>query len=218
MLDCASEMRLDAVRGIDLPSPAELSRLGVWETRKLPELAVLIFGSFLCFEVTTPLAVLPSDMRFLSDMGSFVEREVEGLEDGGGGCGKEPILMVFLTFFVELTPNAFAVADPALTVGTSGVDCAACEVGSKEGREGAFMRVGVTGRLLRGGLGWGMGGRAAVGGSAAGRARTGRDMVQDSVDITRWERNVLICNSMDSSLLDLHRAWEDSSCYRTLFV
>lgn len=146
-------MRLDALRGIDLPSPAELSRLGVWEAWKPPGLAVLILGGFLCFEATTPLAVLPSDIRFLSGRGSFVEREVEGREDVGGGCGNEPILMVFRTFLVAGMPEPLAATEAVLTVGTSGVDCAACEVGSAEGREGVFIRVGVTGRLLRGGLG-----------------------------------------------------------------
>ncbi len=138
---------------MDLPSPVELSRLGVCEPRKLPALAVLILGSFLCFELTTPLAVLPSEMRFLSTRDSLADTVVGGRGDDGGGCGKEPILMVFRTFLVEGMPDAFPAAEPALTVGISGVDCAGCEVGSAEGRDSAFKRVGVTGRLLRGAFG-----------------------------------------------------------------
>lgn len=82
-----------------------------------------------------------------------MEREVEGREDVGGGCGNEPILMVFRTFLVAGMLEPLVAAEAVVTVGTSGVDCAACEVGNAEGREGVFMRVGVTCRLLRGGLG-----------------------------------------------------------------
>lgn len=58
-----------------------------------------------------------------------------------------------------------------------------------EGREGAFSREGVWGRLFRGGFVDGMGGSAAVGGSARGRVRTGRDMFLVRV----YPRNVVQC-------------------------
>lgn len=138
-------------------------------------LAVLFLGSFLFLELATPPAVLPSDTHFLSDRDS-VEDEVVGREAGAGGWGNAPMLIVFRTAFADGIPEAFPAAEPALTVGTSGVDRAGCRVGRAEGLDGALMRDGVTGRLLRGGLGSGMGGSAPVGGSAAGRARTGRDI------------------------------------------
>jgi hypothetical protein len=50
-------------------------------------------------------------------------------------------------------------------------------VGRIEGREGGFSRDGGCGKLFRGGLLLGSGGRAAVGGSAAGRESTGEDML-----------------------------------------
>jgi len=139
---------------------------------------VLIRGSFLFLEFGTPPAVLPSDIRLLSERESF-EDEVVGRETGAGGWGKAPILIVFRTLFADGIPEALPAAEPALTVGISGVDSAGCEVGSAEGLDGVLIRDGVTGRLLRGGLGVGIGGRLPVGGSAAGRASTGRDMFNE---------------------------------------
>lgn len=176
-------MRLDALRGMDFPSPAEFSRLGVCEARKLDTLAVLILGSFLLFEVITPV-VLASDTRFLSGMDSLAEEDVVGRELVAGGCGKAPILIVLRTAFVDGMPEALPAAEAALTVGTSGVDSTGCGVGRAEGLEGAFSRVGVTARLLRGGLGRGIRGRAEVGGSAVSRGRTGRDIVQYQLEMS----------------------------------
>lgn len=171
-------MRLDADSGIDFPSPAEFNRLGVCEARKLPVLAVLILGSFLFLEEAATPVVLPSETRFLSGRDSLAEDDVVGRELIAGGCGKAPILMVLRTALAEGMPDAFPAAEPALTVGISGVECVGCGVGRAEGLEGAFSLVGVTGKLFRGGLGCGIGGRAAVGGSAVCRGRTGRDMAR----------------------------------------
>lgn len=66
-------------------------------------------------------------------------------------------------------------------VGISGVDCVGCRVGNAEGLEGALRREGVAGRLFRGGLDEGIGGSALVGGSAAGRDKTGRDITADQM-------------------------------------
>lgn len=121
-------------------------------------------------------------MRFFSGIESLFEEEVVGLEGGMGGCGKAPILMVLRTVFaVDGMPLALPKADPAL--GISGVEDAPCGVGNAEGLEGVLNReaMGVVGKLLRGALDCGRGGSAPVGGSAAGRARTGRDMALCSV-------------------------------------
>lgn len=145
-------------------------------------LAVLILGSFFARGRVTVPDALPSEIRFFSEVDSLVEEEVVGLETVGG-CGKAPMLSVFRTVLdADGMPLAFPRADPAL--GSSGVDEVPCGVGSAEGRLGGFIfvAVGVAGRLLRGGaFACGMGGRAPVGGSAVGRARTGRDIAPRSV-------------------------------------
>ena len=144
---------MDALRGIVFPSPAELSRLGVCdEARKLDTLAVLILGSLLFLELLTP-TVLPSETRLFSEIVSPDEDEVVGLEGvGGGGCGNAPMLMTFRTDLAGMD-DVLPAAEPDLTVGMSEADDMPCGVGSAEGREGALMRLGVTGRLLRGALG-----------------------------------------------------------------
>jgi hypothetical protein len=121
--------------------------------RKLPTLAVLILGGFLFLPDAIAAAVLPSDTRFLSGTDSLTEEEVVGRELWAGGCGKAPILMVFRTDFAAGIADVLPAAEPDLTVGISGVDRAGWDVGSAEGLNGTFMRDGVTGRLLRGGLG-----------------------------------------------------------------
>lgn len=155
--------------GIVLASPAELSRLGVWEARKLAVLAMLALGSFLLFVNPT---LPPSEARFFSG----IDSPEFGLDVGVGGTGKEPMLVTLRTDLVGGgIPEARPVEEADL--GISLVDCD-CGVGRADGRDGVFSRVGVAcARLLRMLFGCGMGGSAPVGGSAAGRARTGRDML-----------------------------------------
>lgn len=138
---------------------------------------MLILGSFFTLGKVAVPDALPSDILFFSDMDSLPEDDVVGLEADVGGCGKAPMLNVFRTVLAaDGIPLALPNADPAL--GISGFDAVPLGVGSAEGREGGFIfeDVGVAGKLLRGPLDCGIGGRAPVGGSAAGRARTGRDM------------------------------------------
>lgn len=118
--------------------------------------------------------ILPSEALFPPWIESLLEEEVLGREPALGGSGNAPMLMVLRTLLGAWMPLAFCVRDDVLVVGTIGTDPADCGVGRAEGL-GAFSRDGVSGRLFRG-LGSGMGGRAAVGGSAAGRASTGRDI------------------------------------------
>lgn len=144
---------------------------------------MLILGSFFARGRATVPDALPSEILFFSEIDSLVEDEVVGLDNELGGCGKAPMLSVFRTvLFADGIPLALPKADPAL--GSSGVDEVPWGVGSAEGREGGliFDAVGVAGRLFRGGaFACGMGGRAPVGGSAVGRARTGRDIAPRSV-------------------------------------
>jgi hypothetical protein len=121
-------------------SPAELNKLGVCEARKLALLARLARGNFLLL-VKPPTPA--SDARFLSMMESLdVGREV-----GLGGTGNAPILVTFLTALAEGMPEALPTEDDAL--GRSVVEWDR-GVGSADGRDGAFRRLGVDcGRLLR---------------------------------------------------------------------
>ena len=120
--------------------------------RKLPVLAVLILGSFLLLGKVAAPVVLPSDIRFLSGILSPFEDEVPGRELVMGGCGNAPILMVLRTVLIdEGMLEALPAAEPAR--GISGVDAVPPGVGSADGRDGAFRREGVCGRLLRGPLG-----------------------------------------------------------------
>jgi len=92
-----------------------------------------------------------------------------------GGRGNEPMLKVFRTVLFEFALEAFPNAEPERSVGISGVE-AGCGDSNADGREGAFSRDGVP-RLFLGAFFCGIGGRAAVGGSAGGRERTGSDIV-----------------------------------------
>ncbi len=147
-------------------------------------LAVLILGNFLFLPVT-PEATLPSELRFPPWIDSLLEDDVPGREPLVlGGSGKAPMLIVLRTDLGGRMALALPAADGALEVGRLGVDPADCGVGRAEGL-GAFKRDGVSGRLFRV-LGCGMAGSAPVGGSAAGREGTGRDMVLDAVlDVTQ---------------------------------
>lgn len=98
-------MRWPARTEIDIPSPAEFNKLGVWELRKLAELTALARGDFLVFAVYES----PFDVRFLLDVVEFIEAEVEGRDDALGGCGNEPILTVFRTGFDGM-PDGFSLA------------------------------------------------------------------------------------------------------------
>jgi hypothetical protein len=95
-----SDMRCPSSSGIDLPAPPPFNKLGVWELRKsLILLAVLTLGVRLLREDPLEIMLVASDFRFpeftdAMDMAVF-GREFEAL----GGCGKAPMLTVFLTPF-----------------------------------------------------------------------------------------------------------------------
>jgi hypothetical protein len=83
---------------MELPSPEEFKRLGVCDTRKLALLAVLVLRGFLVLEDTeVDVFTLPLDTLFLDDVFETMDCAVGGRELMVGGCGKEPILIVFLT-------------------------------------------------------------------------------------------------------------------------
>ena len=153
-----------------------------------------------------PLEMLfASDFRLLDPLEAMdiavFGREVTAL----GGCGKAPMLIVFLTLFCGSAERFLFRADPVLIVRTSGVEVVCGLVGRADGRgvvgsldmgggRGASLEVWVcdaTGKLFRGGLidFWGIGGRAEVGGSAVGRESTGR-VVAMEVDMTALTANV----------------------------
>ncbi len=76
-------MRLPARAEMVMPSPAELSRLGVCEERKLA--ATLARGDFrVRFDVTWMLE-FPSEVRFLIEVVDAIEAEVGGREFALGG-------------------------------------------------------------------------------------------------------------------------------------
>lgn len=100
------------VKGIELASPAELSRLGVCEARKLAVLAVLALGSFLL--LVRPLT-LASEPRFFSRTESLEF----GREDGGGG--KAAMLLTLRIDLAAGIPEALPAEEDAL--GISVVDC-----------------------------------------------------------------------------------------------
>ena len=101
---------------MDMPSPDELSRLGVWGPRKLVEGVLLALGDFLDFEPT--LAESPLEALFLIDVFEIVEAAVEGLV-GVGGCGNEPMLTVLRTG-LEGIADGFSVADETSWVAEKG--------------------------------------------------------------------------------------------------
>ena len=92
-------MRCPTSRGIDFPAPPPFSRLGVWEPRySLVLLAVLTLGVLL-LRVDAADMLVASDFRFeepreAMDMAVFGREPVRL-----GGCGKAPMLIVFLTLF-----------------------------------------------------------------------------------------------------------------------
>lgn len=152
-------------------------------------LAVLTLGVRLFRDDPLEIA-LAFDFRFAEstepiDMAVF-GREFVAL----GGCGKAPMLIVFLTPFRGSPETLLFKEDPVLIVRTSGVEVACRLVGSADGRgvvgnsdlgggreaSIVFSLYDATGRLFRGGLIdlCGVGGKADVGGSAAGREMTGR--------------------------------------------
>ena len=202
MLDCASDILFPALTEIDIPSPDELSKLGVCDERKLA--ATLALGDFLVLpETAYMLEAVPSDVRFFVDVVEAIEADVGGREGAFGGLGKEPMLTVFRTDLLEGIPDAFS---PTLEE-NSGVELTGCDVGKADGLEGAFNLDGVWGRPFRGGLLVGMGGSGPIGGWAKGRDETGKDMSTECCRGTicifkiNWNRPCGVCSVLGISFL-----------------
>jgi hypothetical protein len=132
-----------------------------------------------------------SDILFLGGATEVTGDATVALEPEFGGWGNDAMLIVFRMVFSGIAALAFPSDEADRTVGTDGVEEACCKVGRAEGRngvEGERSFVGLcgtpaspkplvaSGRLFLGLL-VGRGGRAVVGGSIAGRDKTGRDVV-----------------------------------------
>ena len=152
---------------------------------------------------TTPACVtgsVPSADMFLGTVA--IDDEVVGRDPGFGGCGKAPMLIVLRTGLPGVSILAIPRADPDLKLGISGVDDAA--VRALDGGRSLEDECGVlTARLFLGGFVRGIGGRADVGGSPAGREGTGMVVGADT-DIT--DRTKPPCNWPGSQPVQLSRS------------
>lgn len=81
-LDWASDILLPALAEMVMPSPAELSKLGVCDERKLA--ATLALGDFLVLDAFRMLEP-PSEVLFLIDVVDAIEADVGGPEFAFGG-------------------------------------------------------------------------------------------------------------------------------------
>ena len=106
MLDWASEVLLPDLAETVMPSPAELSRLGVWDVRKLA--AALFLGDFLDLMDVACMLFPPSEVLFLVEVLDAMEAAVGGRELTLGGWGKAPMLTVFRTALLDGIPAAFS--------------------------------------------------------------------------------------------------------------
>lgn len=172
MLDWPSDARLLLTVGITEERPA-FSKDGTSDIRYAAE-PLLYLGVFLDFDVVEVLIRLTSDIRFLGDVGEAMDAAVPGLDTPLGGCGNEPMLIVFRTVCGVGRP--VLPFGGLLSVGSSDGEDTTWGLCTAEDLEGAFSFEGVCERLFLVLPDCGMGGRAEVGGSAAGRERTGRDM------------------------------------------
>lgn len=106
-LDCASEILFPALADTVIPSPAEFSKLGVCDERKL--VATLARGDFLVLVGAPCMLIPPSEVLFLVDVVEAIDAAVGGREFAFGGCGNAPILTVFRTALLEGIPESFSV-------------------------------------------------------------------------------------------------------------